>query len=70
MQDDDYSSHSSLSSMFAPGKEEALKILPTMDEFLRAGKSFTTPNPDLGNIIYILSVIILSKMYITVLANE
>ena len=49
LQEDDYSSHSSLTSMFAPGKEEALKILPTMDEFLRAGKSFTMPNPDLGN---------------------
>ena len=49
VQEDDYSSHSSLTSMFAPGKEDALKILPTMDEFLRAGKSFTTPNPDLGS---------------------
>ena len=49
MQEDDYSSHSSLTSMFAPGKEEALKILPTMEEFLRAAKSFTLPNPDLGN---------------------
>ena len=48
MQEDDYSSHSSLTSMFAPGKEEALKILPTMEEFLRATKSFTMPNPDLG----------------------
>ena len=48
IQEDDYSSHSSLTSMFAPGKEEALKILPTMEEFLCASKSFTTPNPDLG----------------------
>ena len=48
MQEDDYSSHSSLMSMFASGKEESLKILPTMDEFLRAAKSFVTPNPDLG----------------------
>ena len=48
IQEDDYSSHSSLTSMFAPGKEEALKILPTMDEFLAAAKSFTTSNPDLG----------------------
>ena len=52
IQEDDYSSHSSLTSMFAPGKEEALKILPTMDEFLAAAKSFTTSNPDLG-IIYL-----------------
>ena len=48
IQEDDYSSHSSLSSMFAPGKEDALKILPTMEEFLKASKSFTKSNPDLG----------------------
>ena len=46
--EDDYSSHSSLTSMFAPGKEDALKILPTMEEFLKAAKIFATSNPDLG----------------------
>ena len=52
IQEDDYSSHSSLTSMFAPGKEDALKILPTMEEFLKAAKSFTTSNPDLGKYFF------------------
>ena len=36
----DYASHSSLQSMFATGKEDALRILPTLEEFLKAGANF------------------------------